>query len=85
MLPREDDGGTGGSAFGLDGGSSSFTLGVLCVTATPLAVPVLSLGDGAGLLLMSSSSSEVSTTSSFTRTLLLVLAAAQAPLLLLLF
>lgn len=72
LPPREDDEDGGDVIFGLNGASSSFTFKVFCATGIVLGVPVLSLGDGAGLLSMSSSSSssEVSTTSSFTRTLL---------------
>lgn len=70
--PREDDD-DNDVIFGLDGASSSFTFVALCATESPLAVPVLSLGEGAGLLTMSSSSSssEGSTASSLTLTLLL--------------
>lgn len=75
LLPREDDDDIIEAIFGLDGASSSFTFRALCATETPLEDPVLSLGDGAGLLSMSSSSSssssEGSTASSFTRILLL--------------
>lgn len=74
VLPaREPDEDKDDVSFGLDGASSSFTFMVLCATEAPLLVPVLSLGDGAGLLSMSSSSSssEGSTASSFTRILLL--------------
>lgn len=73
LLPREDDDDRGAANFGLDGASSSFIFKVLCATVTPFAVPVVSPGDGAGLLSTSSpsSSSEVSTASSFTQTLLL--------------
>ncbi len=73
LPPREDDEDKGDVIFGLDGASSSFTFIALCATETPLAVPVLSLGDRAGLMSMSSSSSssEGSTASSFTRILLL--------------
>lgn len=76
LPPREEDVDIVEAIFGLDGASSSFTFRALCATDTPLADPVLSLGDGAGLLSMSSSSSsssssEGSTASSFTRMLLL--------------
>lgn len=73
LPPREDDEDKDDIIFGLDGASSSFTFMALCATETPLAVPVLSLGEGAGLLSISSSfsSSEGSTASSFTRMLLL--------------
>lgn len=79
LPPREDDEDSIGVIFGLDGASSSFTFRAFCTTGAPLAVPVLSLGDGAGLLSMSSSLSssslsEGSTASSFTRILLLGLA-----------
>lgn len=68
--------------FGLEGGSSSFTLWELPVEAAAggpllLAAELMPLGEGAGLLSISSSSSsssssELSAASSFTRTLLLV-------------
>lgn len=73
LPPREDDEDKDDIIFGLDGASSSFTFMALCATDAALAVPVLSLGDGAGLLSISSSSSssDGSTASSFTRMLLL--------------